>query len=82
MAIRNRIRELRQQAGKTQTQVVAELAERYGERPFSRPMLSMMEEGTRPISIESLDALCGYFGTQPGDLLVYEPEEEREAVPA
>lgn len=73
MPIRNRLRELRTDAGKTQQQVVDEIADLMGGPVFRRPMLSLMEQGQREVAGEVLDALCRYYRVQPGEILVWEP---------
>jgi len=69
MAIRNRLRELRRGLGKSQETVVQEIEHQQGERPFGRAMLSHFERHVYQPTGDALDALCRYYGVQPGDIL-------------
>lgn len=70
--IRVTLREAREAAGLTQT----ELAEKAGVRQAT---VSDMETGKRGrIDLEVLDKLCGVLGLEPGDLLEREPKGRRK----
>ena len=73
MRIVNHLQELRRARGKTQTQVVGEIQEREGRRPFTRQMLSHWETGRHQPAGMELAILCQYYGVTPGDILSVEP---------
>jgi transcriptional regulator with XRE-family HTH domain len=72
MKITNRLAELRAQTGKTQGEVISELEEMLGTRPFTRQMLSHYETGRHYVPADELALFCRYYGCHPGDILKLE----------
>lgn len=65
----NKLRELREKAGKSQEQVVSDLEGQEGSRVVNRQMLSHYETGRHQPQGSTLDALCRYYGVTPADIL-------------
>jgi transcriptional regulator with XRE-family HTH domain len=68
--IRVTLREAREAAGLTQT----ELADRAGVRQAT---ISQIELGTSRIDLNVLNRLCDALGLEPGELLEREPKKRR-----
>ncbi len=63
-----RIREVRERLGLTQDAVARHLG-------VTRPVVSNIERGKRPLTLEELDKLADLFGYSPGHFLQGEPED-------
>ena len=75
MAIAVRLDELLHERSMTLT----ELADRIG---MTLANLSILKTGkARAIRFSTLEAICGALSCQPGDILRFEPDAEREPAP-
>jgi transcriptional regulator with XRE-family HTH domain len=69
MSAPNKLRELREKAGKSQEHVVCDLEAQEGSRVVNRQMLSHYETGRHLPQGVPLDALCRYYGVTPAEVL-------------
>lgn len=63
-----RLREVRERLGLTQDTVARHLG-------VTRPVVSYIEQGKRPLTLAELDKLADLFGCSPGHLLQGEPDD-------